>query len=220
MKTSLALIVTLAGLILVGCTFRAVKLEVPLASAEASELGQLRVGVQAGADGDSVAASQFASDLRQTGLFSEVVPAGSSDGLDLIAEVQRAQGIARCGTPDMLSRVTLGLWHGATGYSHDYQVEFRGAAGSTGFSFARRYDGVVGSGLLYLPRRASPRWSRPRRAGASGAVISALRSDLSRVAPDLLRLAGEPIQGVNLTPADQSLHRARPCGRAGDLPGR
>ena len=216
MKTAFSFIVAFAGLSLLGCTFRAVRLEAPVRSAEVSELGELRVGVLAGPEDDSVVVAQFASDLRRTGLFGEVVHAPSSASVDLIAEVQRAAGVARCGTPDILSRATLGLWHGATRYFHDYEVEFRGAEGSRRFSFERRYDGTIASGLLNLPRRAASRWSRPRRIGAPGAIISALRSDLLRAAPDLLRLASRPIPEVNLTPANQSLHRT-PLRGAGDL---
>ncbi len=211
MKTH-SLVIACAGLSLVGCTFRAVRLETAVPSADTRELARLRVGVHGGAGADSATAAEFTSDLRRTGLFGEVIQARSSRGLDLIATVQRVGGVARCGTPDMLSRVSLGLWHGSTRYFHDYQVEFRGASGSAGFSFDRRYAGTVASGLLSLPRRAWSRWSRPRRIGAPATVISALGADLSRSAPELLQLASDPIERASPTPANQSLHRTRPCG--------
>jgi len=96
--------------------------------------------------------SNLVHDLRQTGLFSVVVPWTPTAQFDLLVESRRACGVIRCLTPFVCRPFTLYIFSGESSFKRMYEFRFVSPDGATRLDFNRVYRGTYyAPSILLLP---------------------------------------------------------------------
>ena len=131
------------------------------------------------------AISNLVHDLKKTGLFRNVFVLNPTNHADLIAESRIASGCAKCGTPFIMQKMTLGILSAETSYWRSYDFRFISPKNGKQIQFHREYEGIeYAPSVLFVPFVI---W-QPRTT-----EIDLLRHDLLARSREILDLANPPI---------------------------
>ena len=182
------LVLTLVmGAVLTGCIFEAIKpYNSPYTASEeqnivSPELKALRMQVVGDENADIDLAATY---LRGTQLFQSVTTDVNSDA-ELRATVSVANGGIRCGNPQLLTYLTLGLMPSSNLYRAGLILSISATGHPEPVTLEVFHSAPAAFGLLALPMRLSPRWEKPLGADPSH-FSTALRDALLDREADLL----------------------------------
>lgn len=93
-------------------------------------------------DWEMQCASNLATNLKRTGLFTDVSVGATNSQAELLVVARSASGVMRCRNPAMLSNASLGLIRDGVAYSYTYDFDLVSPGTSKIVTFEKTYQGV------------------------------------------------------------------------------